>query len=122
MENTRKGVSNSNPKPYRKVNHVFAFRNNLGSSCESRKIMTNIAVVLLNADCMFFPDNMSFGRQNFCESVPIISKKEAISTMFNFVVKSLECRCIAVAKNPCYCSPRIAVNSFYEPEFVFLNR
>ena len=119
MVNMRIRGSNSNPKANRKVNHVFAFRNNLGLPCKSREIMPNIAVVLFNADCMLFPDNMAFGRQNLSESLPVISKKETVSAMLHLVVEPLESGCVTLAKNPCYRSPRTAVNSLYEPEFVF---
>ena len=83
--------------------------------------MTCVAVVLLNADCMRLANNVAGFWQNLSESLPIISKKDTIFTVFYFVIESSEGCSITIAEYPCHSFPCATINGFDEPKFVFFD-
>ena len=81
--------------------------------------MASITVVMFYSDCMRLPDNMSFGRKNFCKSIPIIGIEHAIFEMFYLIIESLECCSITTAEHPGHSSPCTTVNSLDDPKLSF---
>ena len=78
-------------------------------------MMPGITVVLLYSDRVFLSDHMALRGKNFSEGIPIISIKNAIRQVLDFIIESLECCSITITDNPCNGSPCATIQGFDDP-------
>ena len=82
--------------------------------------MAGITVIALNGHSVLFPDNISFFRKNFGESIPIISIKHAVIEVGSLAVKAGESLCVPFAEYPNNRAICLTTHDFDKPELVVL--
>ena len=92
------------------IDCILALRHDVSLAGKSAEMMTGIRIVRFDNVRVGFADYVTGLRQNFSESVPIISIENTVFEMLHFVVEPAKCRFITSAKHPCNCSTISAIN------------
>lgn len=81
--------------------------------------MAGVAVILFNANCSGFTDDMAFWGKYASKGIPIICIESAFCQVLDFVVKLLEGCSITIADHPGKGSPCATIQGLDDPFFVF---
>jgi hypothetical protein len=106
LESAEHGIiSKRLPEFQGQINHLDLPGYHLGSPRKAAEMMSCVAVVAFDTVRMGFANDVTFGRQDLDERVPLIRVKNTILPVTHFVVQSPKGCSITMAEHPGHSSP-----------------